>query len=360
MQTEVAPDYVAGIPNLWYIVGPSALLAENPTGMRLFGEDLVLWRDSKGAPHLFEDWCAHRGAQLSCGFVAGDELQCWYHGWRYDPAGLCVSIPAQGGPPPGAPPIYLKSYPVTEKAGYLWAYFGDAKRSESPPSLVLPAEFEEEGWSSFIEHQLWDVNWLLILENLADIMHAPYLHGYGAKLDRVKAEKKENGLLVRRDKHGLSFDWNEVNVANHLIYMRYDIPYTHLRAAGPGGPLRIISFATPIDEAHTHFFPIRFRNVQGWKRAYWRVAYRLWLAAGHRRILEQDREIIESQRDVAMSRGVEHLKQSDAGVIALRKVFDELYEGGWHPNQELRGERMQGKEEDLQRSRIPDSLKTRS
>ena len=35
-----------------------------PVRVRLLGEDLIAWRDSKGRPGLFREFCAQRGASL--------------------------------------------------------------------------------------------------------------------------------------------------------------------------------------------------------------------------------------------------------------------------------------------------------
>src|SRR6266508_2234374 len=34
-----------------------------------------------GTPHVVAFRCAHRGTQLSTGWVEGDNLRCFYHGW---------------------------------------------------------------------------------------------------------------------------------------------------------------------------------------------------------------------------------------------------------------------------------------
>ena len=39
--------------------------------------------------------CAHRGTQLSVGWVEDDCIRCRYHGWRYDGSGQCVEQPGE-------------------------------------------------------------------------------------------------------------------------------------------------------------------------------------------------------------------------------------------------------------------------
>ena len=43
----------------------------NPIKVKMLGEDLVLFRDSKGVPHLLEEHCSHRGTSLSYGRSKG-------------------------------------------------------------------------------------------------------------------------------------------------------------------------------------------------------------------------------------------------------------------------------------------------
>ncbi|MCP5287393.1 MAG: aromatic ring-hydroxylating dioxygenase subunit alpha [Burkholderiaceae bacterium] len=77
---------VAMVEDLASVGGP-------PLPVRVLGHDLVLWRGAGGVA-AFADRCPHRGAALSLGRVVGGQLQCAYHGWRFDPTGRCVRIPA--------------------------------------------------------------------------------------------------------------------------------------------------------------------------------------------------------------------------------------------------------------------------
>ena len=90
-------------------------------GTRLFGRELVVWRDAAGSSHVWEDRCPHRGMRLSFGFVRHDHIACLYHGWRYDTSAQCRYIPAH---PDLAVPntIRVGTYPSEERLGFVWAY----------------------------------------------------------------------------------------------------------------------------------------------------------------------------------------------------------------------------------------------
>ena len=66
--------------------------------IKIMGEELTLYRGDSEAPHLLAFRCAHRGTQLSTGWVEGDDLRCFYHGWRYDPDGRCLERPLSRSP----------------------------------------------------------------------------------------------------------------------------------------------------------------------------------------------------------------------------------------------------------------------
>src|SRR4051812_29862913 len=66
-----------------------------PMPVRLFGEDLVLFRDETGQPGLLGLLCPHRCADLSYGRIEDGGLRCLYHGWLFDLAGHCLEMPAE-------------------------------------------------------------------------------------------------------------------------------------------------------------------------------------------------------------------------------------------------------------------------
>lgn len=109
------------------------------TGTRLFGRELVVWRDEAGAVYVWEDRCPHRGMRLSFGFVRGNHIACLYHGWQFDSAGRCRYIPAH--PRLEVPAsITVERYTAAERLGVVWTSLGPAP-ANSPPggnAVALP------------------------------------------------------------------------------------------------------------------------------------------------------------------------------------------------------------------------------
>ncbi len=59
-----------GLPNYWYPIALSAeVLTSKPMAVTALCEDLMIWRDNSGVPHIFVNSCPHRAVRLSVGFV---------------------------------------------------------------------------------------------------------------------------------------------------------------------------------------------------------------------------------------------------------------------------------------------------
>lgn len=319
-----------GLRNFWHPILQSRDLREEPLGITRLGEDLVLWRDGDGNPHLLVDRCPHRGGKLSLGpkeRVRDNRIACWYHGFEFNGTGECLSVPVEGTGSRLLPRLAMRSYPVEEHWGLVWAYIGETELFP-PPRLELPEELTSPEWSGFICEATWPVNWLLVMDNLADPMHGPFLHGNshtlgrGLKYDHMRVRDLEDGFIAEREhQRGVNFDWSEVH-AQGLLWFRIDIPYPWY--AGPGGPLRIVAFCTPIDEDRSVAYLLRLRRSSGWQRALWRLLYKAWWEDRHWEVIEQDRLMLESQRGLS-SRLYEHHANSDVGVVHLRGLLNREY-----------------------------------
>ncbi|MBB5155620.1 Rieske 2Fe-2S domain-containing protein [Saccharopolyspora phatthalungensis] len=154
----------------WYIALPSAKLKRKPLAVRLFGRQLVAWRDYDGRPVLMARQCPHMGASLSDGDVIGGLLRCPFHHWKFDGTGACAEIPGVRRIPATAT---LRCYPAIERAGYVWAWYGSAE-----PMFPLP---ELPAFSKrFLGFRLADVTGATvrrIMENTFDPDHLVALHG---------------------------------------------------------------------------------------------------------------------------------------------------------------------------------------
>ncbi len=162
---------------LWHPVALGHVVGTLPRAATLLGQDLVLWRDSSGQVHALADQCPHRGARLSLGRVVGDQLECPYHGWRFEGGGACTHIPAvpdfQPSPRHGA-----RSFATREAYGMLWVRLG-APEGEARPIHDLPlfaAEAEVRLRKTTSGPYLVQTSAPRIIENFLDMAHFGYVH----------------------------------------------------------------------------------------------------------------------------------------------------------------------------------------
>src|SRR5260370_12960564 len=71
----------------WYRALPTSRLRRGQlaiTKTMLLEQPLVIGRDRQGQTFALRDACPHRGMPLSCGQFDGEQIECSYHGWRFD------------------------------------------------------------------------------------------------------------------------------------------------------------------------------------------------------------------------------------------------------------------------------------
>ena len=181
--------------NCWYVAAwDSEVHRLQLTRRLLLNEPVLLYRKSDGRVVALEDRCCHRHAPLSMGRIKGDNVECRYHGLQFDPAGKCVHIPWQENIPPSAG---VKSYPVVERYHWIWIWMGD-------PALADESRIEDFHWMDdpdwrFKGERLHvQGNYLLMVENLLDLSHLPYVHATSLADTAIP----KNEIPVRYDRDG--------------------------------------------------------------------------------------------------------------------------------------------------------------
>lgn len=170
--------------DMWYAVGfSSGLVTDVPFATRLWGEPIVLYRDSAGEAVCLKDVCPHRSAPLSMGTMEGGELRCFYHGWAFGSNGECIDVPTFRPPKTEGSDRrkqQLKSfcataYAVIERDGLLWVWRGnplsaDVRKLPTQPLSAEPAIFTCDTMLDFA------CDWAHIAENSMDSPHLYWLH----------------------------------------------------------------------------------------------------------------------------------------------------------------------------------------
>ena len=158
--------------NQWYCAAFGHELKQAPMGRMLLSEPVAIYRKADGTPVAFEDRCCHRRAPLSHGKVEGDNLRCGYHGLLYDAAGAVIWAPGQDRLPSGA---RVRSYPVVEKHGWIWIWMGDPALAD-PKTAPSYDKYDDPQWASYDELIPVKANYFLVVDNLLDLSHLPFLH----------------------------------------------------------------------------------------------------------------------------------------------------------------------------------------
>jgi 5,5'-dehydrodivanillate O-demethylase len=307
--------------------------------VRILGEDFTVYRGASGTAHALAFRCAHRGTQLSVGWVEGDELRCFYHGWKYGPDGRCTEQPAE--PEPFCERIRVRSIPAQEYLGLIFVYLGEGE----PPELPRYPSFEDEGVLQLSTY-LRECNYFQNLENFVDETHVPFTHRDSHFSDhglyvvpRISSEETDWGVtcfaerpgdLVRATALGMP---NIGNVAGGAPPSEED------------GWSEFIAWRVPIDDELHVSFNVNMTHISGpaRERLLERNSHRRPAPAGEpshvvaARVLRgeldwadvADRPDIVNVQDHASQvgqgliadRASERLGRGDAGIILLRRVW---------------------------------------
>jgi phenylpropionate dioxygenase-like ring-hydroxylating dioxygenase large terminal subunit len=168
-------DGAAPLRELWYYAVPGEQLKPGKMLKKtLLGEPILLGRATNGSVFALRDICPHRGIPLSDGRFDGTEIECCYHGWRFDPGGRCTAIPSlASGQSFDLSRIAVAAYPAREVQGNIWVFFGRDPAS-APGIPVLPG-IGERG-PNLYETVLLPCTIDHAVVGLMDPAHGPFVH----------------------------------------------------------------------------------------------------------------------------------------------------------------------------------------
>jgi phenylpropionate dioxygenase-like ring-hydroxylating dioxygenase large terminal subunit len=180
-----APDSVM-LHGFWYRALPGhQLQCGQLHKVTLLETPLVLGRDRQGQPFALNNACPHRGMPLSCGQFDGHQLECNYHGWRFDAhSGQCQLIPSLTEDQKlRIDRIYAGSYACEEHDSFVWVFLpepgpagsGFSKAAEPPfPTPEVP-KFGGKYETAYLTAEM-PVNVDHGIIGLMDPAHGPFVH----------------------------------------------------------------------------------------------------------------------------------------------------------------------------------------
>ena len=141
---------------------------------------LVLGRSDEGKAFALRDACPHRGIPLSYGRFDGRNVECSYHGWKFDGCSAqCAEIPSLTSQDKlKVDRIFAGHFPCQEQDGYVWVYMhsgGAPPRPENVPAAPRLRTFSEKYKSTHLNCELPShIDHGII--GLMDPAHGPFVH----------------------------------------------------------------------------------------------------------------------------------------------------------------------------------------
>jgi phenylpropionate dioxygenase-like ring-hydroxylating dioxygenase large terminal subunit len=270
------------LQNVWYAAGWSVDVGRKPLGRKIIDQPIVLYRTEAGEAVALHDMCSHRFAPLSLGKVVNDDIECPYHGLRYDCSGTCIGNPHGPVIPKGA---RVRKFPVVECDGIVWVWTGKAEEADERkitrfPMLHLPDHFTYTRGLTMEMPQSYE----LITDNLMDLSHVAYIHADSLGNERLvpgQITTRHEADAIWSDRIGFNGSvprafWatgacKQDDRVDYWIDMRWTAPanfylYGGITASGKpreeGAEISSVQILTPASAARTYYFIKLFRNYQ--------------------------------------------------------------------------------------------------
>lgn len=254
----------------WHAVARSLDLAENPVGIRLLNEDVVVWRGPDGAAVAAFDRCPHRESPLSPGIVRDGCIECPYHGWVYGVDGRCVAIPSSGPGAPIPPRARLHLVRVTERYGLVWLCLDE-------PAADIP-DMVEDGDAAYrrinTEVERWPASATRMVDNFLDYSHFGYVHraSFGSATDPEvpHVELEDVGgfygyryeVVAGNPPVGAGASGQQAATVGRAMTTGWALPFAVRSTIEYDGGLRhvLLLLSTPIDDTTSWFTFVVWRN----------------------------------------------------------------------------------------------------
>ncbi|BAY49704.1 Rieske [2Fe-2S] domain-containing protein [Scytonema sp. HK-05] len=327
------------LKNFWYGCEFSSAVTSQPKQIVMLNQKFVLYRDSQGQVVALKDQCSHRGAALSLGWVEDGCIRCPYHGWKFQADGKCIDIPANAPETPIPKKARIETYPVQEKYGYVWLFYGDLPEEERPPIPPFP-EFEDPTFNQIFLELKYQTHYTRCIENTLDSAHLAIVHAksFGAGF---RQDPRVPDYQVQEENWGISAKIKYANFTKpqNIFKLFFSPSYTELNTKTTfylpnitkvevdfvRGKMINYAIHLPVDENTTITKRIQFRNVlkQQW-------ADSLFVKSLYKS-LNEDRIVSESQYPAVIpdSLSAEVHCPSDALPLAYRKLRQKYLAMGW-------------------------------
>jgi phenylpropionate dioxygenase-like ring-hydroxylating dioxygenase large terminal subunit len=269
--------------NLWYFaMHGSSLKTGKLVAKEILGERIVFGRDENNQPFALKDNCPHRGVPLSEGWYDGKEIQCSYHGWKFNNQGTCTKIPALADEKFDCSKIKVFKYPCKDINDTIWIYIPFNKTQlkgaeERVPDLLLPADKKFR----FVEKVTMPADIDQSVIGLIDPAHVTFVHQswYWRSAKKLKLKEKhfvpvDLGFKMARHKPSSNSKGYSILKGETSTEINFQLPgnrFEHIRV----GKHEIVSITclTPINENETELNHIFYASFDFIKYIWWPLRY---------------------------------------------------------------------------------------
>jgi len=311
---------VVRLKDCWFIACTSAELKNRPLARMIQGTPLVLFRAESGRAAALVDRCPHRNVPLSLGRVDGGQLECRYHGWRFDGGGTCRAVPGLCSGEPEARARKASAFPVVEQDGFVWVY----ATPDTEPT-VKPYRFphvEDRRYSTVKREFRVECTVHAMVENTLDVPHTAYLHG---GLFRTAKKKNEIDVVIRRGPEGVEAEYigepRPPGIAGRILapgggvvqhfdrFLLPSIAQVEYRL-GDASHLVVTSVMTPVSDFDTRVYAVATFRLPV---PHWLVRPVLTPIATH--IFRQDAQMLKRQTERIQQFGHESYASTELDAI---------------------------------------------
>ena len=345
----------------WHPVALTSEVGKLPLPVRIFGEDLILFKTTKGDIGLVHQHCPHRRASLVFGRCEEQGIRCCYHGWLFAPDGEILETPGESAEAKSAQNVRarlrLGAYPVIEFNGLVFTYMGPP---DELPEFPHYDSFYIPGIITRPYRVNYNCNWLQVLDAIMDPIHTSFLHSQisGAQFSEGLGEIGELNIFER----GIQFLGSNTRRVDDYVWVRVNeliLPnFTQAGAAfaADGTKTRLFGrssftrWVVPIDNTHSMSLawgnfgergdPLKYNNKEGCELIeQGEIVNRSW---EERQRTPSDAEAVEGMGPISTHKG-EHLMPTDKGILLYRRrirhLIDDLTNGKRMPQpQQIPGE----------------------
>ncbi|MCS6819791.1 MAG: aromatic ring-hydroxylating dioxygenase subunit alpha [Chitinophagales bacterium] len=195
--------------NQWYLIClTDELKNQNPLEKKILGQELVVFRTEEGNIHVIENRCCHRNVKLSLGYVKGGCIKCAYHGWEFNGAGKCVSIPSLEDDQMIPETARIKSYPVKIYNHMVWVFIGNPALADEKN---LPPMEEMRDLPYVFNYHWLKADLKLVAESLIDPYHIDHVHRNSIKTFMGNLSRKQVNFVISADNSCMTGEYYREN-----------------------------------------------------------------------------------------------------------------------------------------------------